>query len=116
MRHTCHNSISYYLFEEKVYIDNKAERELRRFNTELRAEFKALIDKLAKEGHLKIPFAKKIDKELFEMRVRIEGAWRGFYSYIQKDTVIILHFFRKKSQKTPRKKINTARKRLRYYK
>jgi phage-related protein len=104
------------LLKKKVYVDNKAEKVLLKYSAEVRAEFKALLNKLAKKGYLKMPLAKKIDRDLFEMRVKLRGAWRGFYSYTKKDVVIVLHFFHKKSQKIPRKEINTAKNRLKYYK
>ncbi len=51
---------------------------------------------------------------LKELRVRnARGIVRVFYYVQQKDHVFILHLFRKKTQKTPQREIETALQRLR---
>ena len=62
-----------------------------------------------------VPEAKKIDHNLYEIRISLEGAYRGFYAYIEKEFVMILHLFRKKGQKTPLKNLKLARRRLKNY-
>ena len=42
----------------------------------------------------------------FELR---PGTNRVFYFFIEKDTFVLLHHFRKKSQKTPRREIEKAK-------
>jgi len=41
-----------------------------------------------------------------------DGAYRTFFIFQQAHGVIVFHAFKKKSQKTPTKEIETARKRL----
>lgn len=52
-----------------------------------------------------------------EIRIREEtGIFRVFYLAALADRVLVLHAFQKKSQKTPRKNIELAKKRLREWK
>ena len=49
---------------------------------------------------------KRLDNEIWELR---PGTNRVFYFFIEKDTFVLLHHFRKKSQKTPRREIEKAK-------
>lgn len=67
------------------------------------------IDALGKCGALGMPNAKKIDKELFEIRVRDSGnQYRVFYCYAVGNLIYILNGFVKKTQDTPRSEIRKA--------
>ena len=52
---------------------------------------------------------------LFEIRVTHEGIFRGLYAYVMRDLIIMLHFFKKKTQKTPSRSIAIAQKRFKMY-
>ncbi len=67
------------------------------------------------EGKLDLPHSKKVTRNLFEIRVKFQGEYRGFYAYIGKLDIVILHFFRKKTQKTPIKDLELAQRRLKQY-
>ena len=101
--------------KKNVIVDTKAQKEFHEFPRIIQKEFRSLIDDLEEEGKLDYPDAKKLQKNLFEMRVRQEGIYRGFYAYIQKETIIIVRFFQKKTQKTPLKEIEIALRRLKQY-
>ena len=60
---------------------------------------------------LGIPYSKKIHKKLWELRISGKEAVRVFYT-VCRNEIILLHVFRKKSQKTPKKEIDLAIKRL----
>jgi len=50
---------------------------------------------------------------LFEIRAKgKEGIGRSFFAIAVNDEIVILHSFIKKSQKTPKKELDKARKRL----
>ena len=98
-----------------VRVDYRAEKELRSFSREVQFEFKGYFKALETRGKLEFPEAKKLDKNLYEIRVSLEGKYRGFYAYIGKEYIIILHLFRKKSQKTPVKNLKLAKRRLKKY-
>ena len=66
------------------------------------------IDLLQEMGiALRMPYARRID-DLWELRA---GAGRLLYFAYTGRKLIILHGFRKKTQKTPRKEIEIARRR-----
>ena len=47
-----------------------------------------------------------LEEDIWELR---PGNNRVFYFFVQKDTFVLLHQFRKKSQKTPRREIEKAK-------
>ena len=99
-----------------IAVDPRAEKELNKFDQKVRLDFDSLIKILGNEGKLSIPEGKKIGKKLFEIRVKVNGIYRGIYAYVGKEGIVILHFFQKKSQKTPIKSIKIAERRLKEYK
>jgi len=109
----CHNMIK--RMKKIVAIDSLATKELVSFPTEIRARFNDLFEILGNEGKLEMPFAKKIDDKVFEIRIKDKGQWRAIYAYILKKQIIILSAFRKKTQKTPKKELTKALKRLKKY-
>lgn len=100
---------------KEVFYDKNALKELREFNIDVQREFQAYIGILASEGKLEFPEAKKVTKELFEIRVTQDGIYRGFYAYLKNGYIVILHFFQKKTQKTPLKNTKLAKQRLKLY-
>lgn len=94
-------------------IDEKANKALRSFPSEVQAKFLALFRVLETEGKLREPFAKRLTTTIFEIRVVSAGQWRALYAYLQKKEVLILSAFHKKTQKTPKKELEKAEKRLR---
>lgn len=62
---------------------------------------------------LGMPLIRKIEKDLWEVRSTIKaGIARTFFT-VEKDTMVLLHGFVKKSQETPQNELRTARQRLR---
>lgn len=60
-----------------------------------------------------MPFTRSMDKGLFEIRARgKEGIGRAFFCTIVDQRIVILHVFVKKSQKTPKKELDIARRRM----
>ena len=60
-----------------------------------------------------MPHIKKINKDLFELRVRGKIQVRFLFTY-KNNTFYLLHGFKKKRQKLLQKDIKTAEKRLTY--
>lgn len=100
---------------KNVFIDPLAKKELHQFERIVQKEFSALFDALETKGKLDYPDAKKVDKYLFEIRVKVHNIYRGFYAYIENDQIVVLHIFQKKTQKTPLQNLKTAHKRLKQY-
>ena len=62
---------------------------------------------------LRPPHVKHLDGKLWELRVRAEGGIaRGIYVTAVERRVVVLHVFAKKSRKTPRRALATARERM----
>lgn len=101
--------------KKKVYIDKNAEKELLRFSKDIQDGFYTYFKILRKEGKLDFPEARKVTGDLFEIRIKLKGEYRGFYAYVGETDIIILHVFRKKTQKTPLKNLKTAERRLKQY-
>ena len=60
-----------------------------------------------------MPHTKHMGKGLIELRIKaIEGIARVFYATIIKNEIVILHSIIKKTQKTPKKDLELAYKRL----
>jgi phage-related protein len=100
---------------KNIYYDKKADKELAELSLPVQKAFLSLIENLRSAGRLDFPDSKKLDKNLYEIRVKLQGEFRGLYAYMEKEFIIILHFFHKKSQKTPLKNLKTAKRRLRQY-
>ncbi len=63
---------------------------------------------------LRAPHVRHLDGKLWELRVRAEGGIaRGIYVTAAGRRVVVLHVFAKKSRKTPRRALATARERMR---
>ena len=75
------------------------------------AKIAHLIDLLEIHGSLLgMPHAKKLDANLYELRLRGKEEIRIIYGFKGK-IIYLLHGFKKQKQKTPRKEIETARRR-----
>src|SRR5690606_18957488 len=63
------------------------------------------------------PHVKHLEGKLWELRAKAtEGIARGIYVTVTGRRVIVLHVFVKKSQKTPRTALETARERIKQVK
>lgn len=100
---------------KKIIADKRARKELEGLSKNLRVKIDARLKILARDGKLEKPFAKKITKHLFEIRINFQGQWRILYAYLLDDYVILLTVFQKKVQKTPIREIAKAQKRLEKY-
>lgn len=99
--------------KKEVGIDKRALKDLKKAPKEVREKFLMYFQILEDIGKLEEPDAKKLKgHDLYEVRVRVRGAWRGFYAYIGRKEIHVLHIFQKKTQKTPQKEIETAISRL----
>lgn len=80
----------------------------------LSARYLKLLDLMLVFGpNLGMPRTKAMSNGLFEMRVKgKEGIARVFYCTLVGQQIVILHGFIKKSQKTPKKELQIAQRRL----
>lgn len=63
------------------------------------------------EYHLGMPYSKKIESNLYELRIKNTQNIRVFYTF-NNNAIVLLHIVNKKSQKLIKKDLETARKRL----
>lgn len=79
-------------------------------NKDARIQYKQIalyIQLLQDNGtNLSENITKKLDENIWELR---PGVNRVFYFYFENDTFVLLHHFRKKSQKTPKQEIEKAK-------
>ena len=82
----------------------------------LRARLVRLLEAVENVGleSLGAPHVRRLEGKLWELRVRAEGGIaRGIYVTATEQRVVVLHVFAKKSRKTPRRALATAKRRLR---
>lgn len=73
----------------------------------------AYMDMLEEYGtRIGEPVTKHLDGEIWELRPLKN---RVLYAYVENDTFIILHYFMKKTQKTPKREIEKAKRNLQDY-
>jgi len=74
----------------------------------VKGKYVGMIDFLERYGpFLSSKYTKKIRRDLYELRITGKEQIRIFYTVFKK-TVILVHAFKKKTQKTPSKEIKTA--------
>ena len=81
----------------------------------LRARLVRLLEMVETVGldRLREPHVRHLEGKLWELRAKaVEGIARGIYVTATGRRVVVLHVFAKKSQRTPRRALATARQRL----
>lgn len=101
----------------KVTFYHGAQKQLAKWPVGIQAAFTRIVDLIELHGPNEciIPFSyiKPLGNKLFEIRAKgKEGIARAFFCATENREVIILHNFIKKTQKTPKKELVLARKRL----
>lgn len=87
--------------------------ELGKSNRKLVAKTKNGIEKLRNRFYHREPLSKYLEKGLWELRVKSEtDILRILYTFSKNQTIILLHVFIKKQQRTPTIELEVARKRL----
>ena len=59
-----------------------------------------------------MPVVRKIDRDLWEVRSRLENRIARVLFTVEDDVMVLLHGFIKKTQKTPQKDLEVAKRRL----
>jgi phage-related protein len=97
-----------------TFYSERVQQETLEFPPGILANFLHISEMVEEFGPaLGLPYTKAIGDGLFEIRAKgKEGIGRSFFCTVTGQEIIILHSFIKKSQKTPKKELVTARKRL----
>lgn len=103
----------------QVFISNQARDEISSWPLEVKKDLGSILTKLQMGGIVGYPDTKPmstIGKGVFEIRLKdASGVFRAFYLVKTEHGIIVFHSFKKKSQKTPKHEIETARLRLNAY-
>ena len=92
-----------------------AEPELLALPADMRARFLRVAELLQEVGphQVGLPHVRPVEGKLWEMRMQgRDGISRALYAAVHGHRLLVLHVFVKKTQATPRKALDTARKRL----
>lgn len=83
---------------------------------DMRAGFARIVHLIEEYGltGMREPYVKHLEGPLWEMRLKgRDGIARAVYVTMSERRVIVVHVFRKKTQKTPRREIDAALRRAR---
>jgi len=61
-----------------------------------------------KEYHLRMPHSKKIERDIYELRILVNPSVRIFYTF-HNGSIVLLHAIKKQRQKLAKKDTKTAR-------
>ena len=96
------------------YFHERVLNEVQSWPVDVLADYARLIELLTEHcPSLRMPHSRAFGDGLFEVRPRgRSGIGRAFYCFLLGKRVVVLHAFIKKTQQTPDKELNLARKRL----
>ncbi len=97
-----------------TFYSGKVESQTLKFPTGILANFLHIAEMIEKSGpNLGKPYVGKLDSGLYEIRAKgKEGIGRSSYCVVKGKEVVILHSFIKKTQKTSKKDLDLAKKRM----
>lgn len=96
------------------YYNSTVEQAVLRLPARLLARYLRLTDLMNEFGpNLDMPHTRAMGEGLFELRVKgQEGIARALYCTVVHRRIVMLHVFIKKSQKTPKRELDIAKRRL----
>jgi phage-related protein len=99
---------------EILYYNEKVQELINDWPVGIRAFYARVTERMILFGpNLGMPFTRSMGKGLFEIRAKgKEGIGRAFFCTISDQKIVILHTFIKKTQKTPKKELDIARRRM----
>lgn len=97
-----------------TFFSDRVEAEILAFSPGILARFIRYAERMENFGpDLGMPHTRAMGGGLFELRIKAaEGIARVFYCTVVGRRIVMLHQFVKKSDKTPRKELETARCRM----
>ncbi|MDZ4791364.1 MAG: type II toxin-antitoxin system RelE/ParE family toxin [Hyphomicrobiales bacterium] len=97
-----------------VFVNDQAESEVNELPADMRAKFARILNLIEVKGleQVREPYVKHLEDRLWEMRMTgRDGIARSIYVTASGRRVVVLRTFVKKTQKTPRRELDLARKR-----
>ena len=97
-----------------LYYNEDVQQAIHSWPVGIRAFCARVTERMTTFGpNLGMPFTRSMGNGLFEIRARgKEGVGRAFFCTIVDQRIVILHAFVKKTQKTPKKELDIARRRM----
>ena len=97
-----------------TYYNEKVFKRIEKLPKPLRARYITLTKRMKSDGpNLGMPHTSAMGDGLFEIRIKAKmGIARAFYCVQIGNEIVVLHSFIKKTQETPKKELDIARKRL----
>lgn len=97
-----------------TFYSEKVEQETLNFPSGILANFLRIAEMIQEHGpFLGRPYVASMGGGLFEIRSRgKEGIGRSLYCTVRGEEIVVLHSFIKKTQKTPKRALEIARKRM----
>jgi len=100
-----------------VVVLEVCKKEIKPFPEDIIKDFLDALGQLRKGINLSMPLSRpmpSIASNTHELRLKDRsGVYRFFYVIVKKDAIYVVHAFHKKTQKTPQKNIDLAKKRIR---
>ncbi len=96
------------------FLDEQVKASLDAFPRDIRASFERIAELIQVHGleRVREPYVKHLEGPLWEMRMKgRSGIARACYVTAIGKRVVVVHVFAKKTQKTPRREVETALKR-----
>lgn len=97
------------------FLDSDVEATLYAMPGDIRASFERIVSLIKAHGleRMREPYVKHLEGPLWEMRMKgRDGIARAIYVTASGWRVVVVHAFVKKTQKTPRREIETALRRV----
>jgi len=97
-----------------TYYSEKVQQEIISLPAGIQARYIHCTERMLRHGpNLGMPHSRAMGDGLFELRMKSsEGIGRVFYCTIIDQTIVMLHTFIKKTQKTPARELAIARRRM----
>jgi len=97
-----------------TFYNDRVESQTLKLPSGILANFLHIAEMIEESGpNLGKPYVGRLDSGLYEIRAKgKEGIGRSMYCMASGKEIVILHTFIKKSQKTPRKDLDIAKKRM----
>lgn len=93
------------------FLDEEVRDQLNAQPSDIRASFRRIVELIAAVGLEKVrePYVKHLEGPVWEMRMKgKDGIARAAYVTAKGRRIVVVHIFTKKTQKTPRRDIETA--------
>lgn len=94
-----------------VFLDEAVQDALSAMPADIRASFRRIVELIVAHGleRVREPYLRHLEGPVWEMRMKGRGGIaRAAYVTAKGRRVVVVHVFEKKTQKTPRREIETA--------